>query len=146
MSTQEVRLKVLTRIYEQHGELTPALVVEEARNPASEIHEDIPWDDAEAANQYRLQVAAELIRSVKIKITEPELAEVRGFVHVETPDRGPGRYAPVEDVGRDPALRQIALRQMERDWKVMRRRYEVYAEFWTLIGEDVSGQERADTG
>lgn len=41
---------------ENDGRLTPAEVLEEARNPESPLHDQFTWDDTEAAEKYRLGV------------------------------------------------------------------------------------------
>lgn len=138
-------LHALTRIYNDRGELTPAAVVEEAADINHPLHSQFEWDDAEAARKHRLNQAADLIRSVRIRVSEPDLAQVRGFLHIPSEDNSPGRYVPNEVVARDPMLRAIVLRQMDRDWKALRRRYQEHSEFWSTVASDVS-EHQADTG
>jgi hypothetical protein len=63
-----------------HGILRAEAVVEYAKsNPASALRERLEWDDAEAAHEYRLMQARQLIRAY-VKF-EPRVARtVRGFV------------------------------------------------------------------
>lgn len=53
---------------EKAGRLTPAEVVDAARNPKSPLHAYFEWDNDRAADAYRLGQARQLIRSVKITI------------------------------------------------------------------------------
>lgn len=48
------------------GRVTPAMVVDAARNPASVLHDQFDWNDASAAEKNRLDTARTLIRSVKV--------------------------------------------------------------------------------
>lgn len=48
-------------------QLTPARVVEAARNPKSAMHSHFDWDDASAAQKYREDQARTLIRSFEIE-------------------------------------------------------------------------------
>ena len=59
----------LIALYREHGMLTPEMVVADAANPESPLHAVIEQDDAKAAHQHRLDRARELIRGVKVLIT-----------------------------------------------------------------------------
>lgn len=56
----------LDAIRARRGMLTPRIVVEEARNPKSPIHECFEWDNDHAAELWRLSQAGYLIRSLVI--------------------------------------------------------------------------------
>lgn len=141
-STNGLVLQVLTETYERRGELTPAIVVEEARDVDHPLHSRFEWDNDKAAEQYRLVQAGALIRSVKLKIVDPEPSEIRAFINVSNvdPSRGSGRYVPQEEVAVDPILQRVVLQSMRRDWLLMRRRYEKYSEFWAMVSADNSGR------
>lgn len=142
----------LTGIFLRNGRLTPSIVVEEAEPPDSPLHDRFEWDSNEAAHAWRLSQARALIRSVRIRIveTDPKSDTIRAFVHVpdapaeepddEAEDPVNAGYLPVEDVGQSPKLRTIALAQMEREWRLFRRRWQQYDEFWKLVS---SPDERA---
>lgn len=66
----EARLQDLCTL--NKGRLTPQNVVADARNRNSPLHDIFEWDDAKAADQYRLEQARELIRSVKIEVVTEE--------------------------------------------------------------------------
>jgi hypothetical protein len=144
---KEILRDELTGIFLRRGRLTAAVVVEEAAPADSPLHDEFTWDDAEAGHQYRLVQARALIRSVRIRVidADPKSETIRAFVHVpsagreSTGDSDDGAppvdagYLPVEDVGQSDRLRTIALSQMEREWRLFRRRWQQYAEFWALI-------------
>lgn len=145
----------LTAIFLRHGQLTAPIVVDEATPEDSALHAQFTWDNAEAAHQHRLNQARQLIRSVRIHIVEddPKSQQVRAWIHVPAPSEPapePGEvdpvdagYLPVSDVGQNPRLRTIALGQMEREWRIFRRRWEQYDEFWKVIGGTGDGRRSA---
>lgn len=124
----------LQSIYQTHGLLTPRLVVDEARDAEHPLHGRFEWDDAVAGPKYREVQAAELIRSVRVKYApagSDEERDVRAFHAIARPE-GPS-YVPVEEVAEDEFARELLLRQAEREWKAMRRRYGHLAEFMDLV-------------
>ena len=128
----------LSGIYTQHGLLTPQLVVDVARPADHPLHDRFDWNDTTAGEAWRRHQAAGLIRSVRLTYreateTEPERT-VRAFHSVATPD---GKaYLPAEQIAHDPMARQILLREMERAWHDMKRRYAEFDEFWRLVRTD----------
>jgi len=51
------------------GRLTPDLVVEDAQNPDSPLHELFEWNDGVAGHKYRIEQARQVITSVRVVIT-----------------------------------------------------------------------------
>lgn len=68
------------------GKITPQTVLEDAQDPASPLHEHFEWDDTKAAQAYRIDQARELIRSVRLVITNTE-SVVRTVAYVRDPNR-----------------------------------------------------------
>jgi hypothetical protein len=129
----------LEAIRDKRGELTPALVVEEARPKNHPLHNRFEWNQSAAAEAWRRQQAHELIRSVKIvyrEATENDTAKsVRAFHAVR---RETGHvYETAEEIAEDEFSRALVLRDMEREWKQLHRRYSQFAEFVTLISGDL---------
>ena len=129
----------LQKIYDQRGQLTPALVVEEASDPAHPLHSRFEWDNSVAGERWRKAQAQELIRSVKVvykQATERDPARsVRAFHAVRRPDGNV--YEPAERVVEDPFTRQLVLADMEREWKALKRRYEQFSEFAAMVRQDL---------
>lgn len=129
----------LQSIHDDHGKLTPSLVVEVARPADHPLHSRFEWDDSVAGEAWRRQQAHELIRSVKVVYreatdTEPERS-VRAFHAVRRADEI--TYESADSIVRDPLTLQILLRDMERDWKQLKRRYAEFSEFLTMVRNDV---------
>lgn len=135
----------LLKIRDEHGKLTPEVVELQARDPDDLLHPRLEWDDTIAGYEYRLVQAAEIIRSVRIvykEATDKAPARYqRAFVAPRAPDK-PHEYVPVEEVARDPFMRTLLLRQMDREWKQLKQRYAQFDEFWRMVAED----PREETG
>lgn len=132
---------LLTDIYQRHQELTPELVVDEARPVDHPLHTRFEWDDTTAAEKYRQVQAAELIRSVKIVYRDaPVERSVRGFVNVR-PNTGPNRgvYMPTEEAVADDFTRKLLLAECKREWQAFKAKYEHLAEFADIIKEGLPG-------
>jgi hypothetical protein len=123
----------LQTIYEQHGVLTPRLVLEEARAPEHPLHSRFEWDDTLAAESWRLEQAHHLIMRVRIVYIEgthkngPQ--RIRAFHSM--PD-GAG-YKPAAEIAADEFLSELVLQEMERSWFALKRKYGHFAEFIKLI-------------
>lgn len=131
--------EALEDVRERRGELTPAAVVAEAKAAKTEaghiLHARLEWRDDRAADAYRLQQARELIRSVRVVYAEatettPEKS-VRAWHSVADP--GGHRFESAESVTADPLLRAMVLRDMEREWKALHRRWGDFGEFAGLV-------------
>ena len=121
------------------GVLTPEIVVDVARDPAHPLHSRFEWDDSVAAEKYRRDQAHVLIQKAKVAYQPrgesgpPRL--VRAFVAMRA---GEGHvFDPVEEVAQDPLRRRMALADMEREWKTLRRKYEEFAEFLDMVRRDI---------
>lgn len=127
-------------IYNQHGRLTPALVVETARPKNHPLHSKVfDRPKGEAAEAWYKHRAHELIQSVKIvyrEATEEQSEKkVRAF-HAVRSESGV-EYRPAEEIAEDPFARQLVLRDMEREWKQLLARYEHFEEFLEMVKGDV---------
>lgn len=152
----------LLALYERDGAITPEAVLTEARDPASPLHHRFEWDDSAAAEAHRRSQAQNLIREVKIQVvTTPDLPPVfvRAFVHIphddtpttdatitDTEVEPAGAYYPYAVVASSQVLSRLALREMERRWRALRRSYENHAEFWALIQKDLPPTPLGETG
>lgn len=129
----------LQGIYDSHGELTPRLVLDEARDPAHPLHDRFEWDDSVAAERYRLDQAHRLIITAKIVYRKAKgktpARDVRAFHAVRTPKGHV--YEPAEKVASDELLTAMVMRDMERDWKALKARYGHFAEFVRMVRADV---------
>jgi hypothetical protein len=136
----------LQAIYNQHGQLTPALVVSVARNKTHPLHSRV-FDRPvkEAAESWYLHRAHELIRSVKVTYRPGEdnpndlAGSVRVFHAVRGGDGGEHDYAykPIDEIIESPFLTEILRRDMEREWKALYRRFQQFGEFVDMVRRDI---------
>jgi len=144
MGTTDIR-QHLEAIYAKHGRLTPGVVVDEAASKKHPLHEHFEWDDKIAGGAWRRHQAHELIRSARIKYATADgsESEVRAFHAVRDPEaaanNGGWVYEPADKVAEDPLLREMVLRDMEREWKQLQRRYGHFREFVDLVRRTVEG-------
>ena len=135
----------LQAIHEQHGHITPALVVDTARDESHPLHERFEWDDKQAGEAYRLHQARQMIRSVRVVYREADEREgersVRAYHAVRT-ERG-NIYQPADEIVSSPFLTQLLLRDMERDWQQLKRRWARFSEFTELIKKDLGSEGEA---
>lgn len=137
----------LQNIYEQNQKLTPALVVDAARDPDHALHGRFEWDDEKAGEKFRLHQARQLIRSVRIRVLDEEDPgknfDVRAYQMVRTSD-GTTSYQPSAAVAQDAFASRLILAHMEREWRALRDRYEHFREFWHLVNRDAEVHTQSD--
>lgn len=108
----EARLEHLSKL--GGGRLTPDAVVADARSKSSPLHGCFTWDDSEAAKQWRLQEARELIRSVRVEVKteertlqtvryvrDPEAGDEQGYVELT-------KLRDAGDIAREALRRELA--------------------------------------
>lgn len=128
----------LQTIYDQHGRLTPDVVVEAARPKSHPLHgrvfDRVPGEAAEAWYRHR---AHELIQEVTVvyKRTADGRERVRYWHSVRT--EAGYVFEPLPEVGANPLVAQMVLRDMEREWRQMKARYGHMREFLTLVQQSL---------
>lgn len=119
----------LHNIYEKGGQILRAEdVVEFARDPKTELHKNFTWDDNEAAHQWRLEQARNVIQ-VHVLMSPSTQKTVRAFVSLASDRRTPGGgYRRIEDVLANPEQRAELLKQALREANRWREKYKVLQE------------------
>ncbi len=118
------------------GSLLPEDVVEFARDPNTALHSRFTWDDGEAAAQYRLWQARQIIRVVVREVPNTEAREpVRAYVSLESDRTNGGGYRTLTSVMSDDDRRAELLLQAKRDAKLFASRYRVLQEMAKVIEE-----------
>jgi len=123
----------LQTIYEQHGRLTPAIVVDEARPEDHPLHHRFEWDDSIAGEDWRREQAQRLIQSVKITRARADSTHATARAYLSVRDAHGFAYQPTEEVLADPMAAKLALADMEREWRTFKARWEHMKEFRELI-------------
>ena len=128
----------LQKIYDDHGQLTPELVVETARPKDHPLHSRVfDRPQKQAAEAWYKHRAHELIQSVKVTFldSEDEPQTIRQY-HAVRGDAGTV-YKSSDDVKEDPFTRKLVLRDMEREWLQLRARYGRFGEFLQMVERDI---------
>jgi len=120
------------------GRLTPPAVVEAARNPRSPLHRHFEWDDAKAAEAYRLDQARAIIGVIRIEEDDKEPA--RAFLSVKDPDGV--SYRTAAEVSGSLDLQLAVLKQAEKDLDAFQRRYR---ELQDVCEDVMSAREKVRT-
>jgi hypothetical protein len=140
MVTETISVKdCLQQICENHdGVLTAELVLREAKKKTSPLHTYFQWDDSEAAKQYRLIQAGDLIRRVKVTYSPREDVsyKVRAFFNVVSTEEGEESmniYVPIKDALNTPSYREQLLAEAKRDSETFVKKYKVLNEVKDII-------------
>lgn len=125
--------KALRAIAAKHGVLRAEDVVDEAKSPKHPLHGRFTWDNSEAAHQYRLMEARQLIR-VCVEVIGDGIEPSPVFVSLSS-DRlkDGGGYRVTSDVMGDAALREqllkdalFELNQFQKKYRQLRQLAEVF--------------------
>jgi len=114
------------------GLLDPEKVVEFAKDETTSLHSRFEWDDTEAARQYRVWQARQIIRVHVTVVGTADSEPVRAYVSLE-PDRGKGGYRAIDDVLSDEDMRSQLLSQARRDMNVFAAKYRALKEIRPVI-------------
>lgn len=122
---------VLDRLANEHGHLTPELVVDAARPVDSPIHDLFEWDDSVAGERWRREQARHLIIQCRVTVqtSEDQRVTIRRYTALpinEDPHQ-PHRYVPTEDALRTD--RDLVIQQAKTELDRLRRKYEALVDF-----------------
>ena len=125
MSRWERELEEMAR--ELGDKLTPEAVVDRARSANSALHSMFSWDDADAAEKYRLLQARGLIRRVVVHLEphKPNEPPVRAYLNV---DRGSREYVAVSVVQSSPEATRAVIAHLLIDLRSVQARLLRYAD------------------
>ena len=124
--------KHIEKIQYEQGVVTSANLLESARPEDSAIHPCYEWDDAVAAEKYRLSQSNDLLQNlVQVIVAEDGSEEKvsRAFVNVAEIDQfTPGSYVKVETALSDEGMRRIVLQKALKEVLTFKAKYENLSE------------------
>ena len=140
--------EVFSRIEERDGEVTSKAFLDESRSEDSPTHDLFVWDDAEAAEKYRLSQSHRIISQLQIEIIVedvpiPESAELvisaentvksPAYVNVNPAGRfgvknTKGSFVNIQKAMSDDDMRKIVLKNALSELNVFKNRYALYKE------------------
>jgi hypothetical protein len=122
---------------EQHGGVTPKIVLEDAKDAASPLHDWFEWNDSVAAERYRITQAAYILRSINVIVEE---TETRAFQPVTVTvsdevdeDAANHRYLSISVVLADEEKRKQLLRDALAQLGWWRKKYKQYSELGDIM-------------
>lgn len=127
----DILATALQAIYERHGAITPDMVVEAARDPASPLHECFEWDDAAAAQAHRRDQARALLRSIRVNVTtETVRLEVPYYYRDPSLPGDDQGYVAITKIRSDADIaRDVLVDEFSRAAAALRRAREAAAAF-----------------
>lgn len=106
------------------GAVTPAAVVDAARDPDHPLHRAFVWDDSEAAERYRQDQARSLIRSIRVVVAAAEGPQTQTmYLNVTVRETESRAYLPARVVMSDAEYRAQALAEAMASLDGWTRRY-----------------------
>jgi len=126
VSIRSVAAAELARIQAEHGNLTPEMILEEARSEASPLHSLFEWDDQVAGEKYRLGQARVLVRIVREEIGEEEDGSpiyVRTYVSAWRAGREESGYLSAREVLTSPVSEAILAKALKREIARINQKY-----------------------
>lgn len=118
----KIRLELESLAKAHGGSITPEQVLEFAEDPDTALHKRFCWDDTEAAHQYRLAQARQIIR-VTVTVRDLPQHKTRVFVNLKD-DRPKSKYRLMVDVMDSPDLRDQLLDTALSELESFRRKYD----------------------
>jgi len=119
-----------------NGDLTPDIVLGDAKDPASPLHQFFIWDNTEAAHKFRIIQASRLISAIAVIVkTNGDEQAIQAYVAVKNPVphgsknvwRSIARIATEEET-----QRQIFAR-MASELEAINARYSQYAAYFAAV-------------
>lgn len=108
--TKEVNER-LAALENEHGQLTPALVVEDAKQKDSPLHGLFDWNLKSAAQKYWLHTARTIIHSVKVVVTtETVTLHAPHYVRDPSVPHKEQGYVSIAQLQKDPVAARESLR------------------------------------
>ena len=119
----EIRAALEALAAEHGGTLTPAQVVEAARDPDSVLHDEFTWNTEEAAQRFLLMQARALIRGVQIIIrTERQTLNAPAYVRDPARAHKEQGYRSVLAMRSDAdSAREVVIAEFSRAANALRR-------------------------
>lgn len=116
------------------GALTPKRLLDANRDEDAPLHDEFEWDDGVAAEKYRENQAAHIIRCITVKVETETQTATRAFVRATEISC---EYLPISVVMKDPKLTEALLREARRDMETFIEKYQAL-EALTLVLADMN--------
>ena len=132
---------IFNKIERKHGDLTPQVLLQEARHSSHPLHNYFEWDNEVAGELHRLAQARMLIASLVVVDTQGN--KIRAFLNVMKDDCGDytnsgfhsneSCYMNTDDIFNDEKLRNYSLQRAKRELEAFKIKYRNLKELESLI-------------
>ena len=117
----QVAGEIMEQLEQSEQGLSPATLLDASRDANAPLHDEFEWDDAKAAEGYRLNQAGALIRNIRVVITEEQAEQrERAFVNV---DYGKGAYVAIASALTNEVWKKNLLEYARRDMSLFQAKY-----------------------
>lgn len=141
--------EVLERLESENGTVSKEAFLDASRPVSSPTHSLFEWDDATAAERYRLVQSGRYIRDLRVtlirhesdvktmdvQITNSAEYEGRGFMNGRENRLSGVSYNSAMQVLTDKEKRENALRHAKAELRIFRRKYESFKELAGVMNE-----------
>lgn len=114
-------------------EITPANIVDKARNEGTELHKLFDWDDSVAGEKWRRSQATTILSNLQVVVAKNvetnEEKSVKAFVTLKKETE----YEPIQTVVKDPEKYDILKERAIRQLKSIRTTYEEIVELQDIF-------------
>lgn len=136
--------ETLEMIERRDGQISKEAFLEESRPENSPTHNCFEWDDFVAAEKYRLNQSAAVIRDVVVSVEmgEGRSEKVSAFVNiVETPTAQTGAYRSLDVAISQEDTRGVMLQNALKEMESFQKKYSVLSELAAVfdVMESVKG-------
>lgn len=133
----------LLRVEKQFGSITPKVLVSVAADPKNYLNKYFTWNDAIAADAYRMWEARKLIASVYVTTEDGDgeaTVPVRAFVNIrmESEEEGEGiepAYVSMKQTVNRQDYQSQVLQYANQQLKAWRQRFGNFKEFFSVVSE-----------
>lgn len=112
-------------------EVTPAQILEKARDSKTELHKCFEWDDTKAAEKYRLYQARQVVCNLVFKEVEEKEESVPRRIFHRTENTG--GYKPLELIVKNPTEYEKLLEQAMAELRSFKAKYHSLSELEDIL-------------
>ena len=130
----------LNELSQKQGEITPPIVLADARSPKSPLHNYFEWNNTKAAEKWRLEQAGDLIRSITVEVIKDngDKEDVRYFFSVSSENSTTSEpnaiYVSLNTIMTDADKRAEVITYAKRELQGWANRYQQYSELQDIVG------------
>jgi len=125
------------KLEKKHGEITPEIILDDARKKSSVLHGCFEWDDGKAAEKYRLSQARYIICNlvVSVESKDEEQKKTRAFVNVsaQSMSGNKGSFVSIGNAISNEEMRKNVLQNALIELLAFKKKYEELEELQKIF-------------